>query len=83
MFIITSIEARIYPTSDANTPNDTRTPGRLARWALYGVRHHMARAKMMCIAPIERRYNDLQLARHVGARGEIAAARTNGVLRAV
>ena len=55
---------------------DTRTPGTLARGALYGIRYHMARAKMVCAAPGVRHYKDLQLARHVGARSEIAAART-------
>ena len=76
MLIITSIGAHIYLASGAIAPIDTRTPGRLARWALYGVHYHMARAKMVCAAPGVRPYNDLQLARHVGARSEIANART-------
>ena len=39
----------------------------------------MARAKMVCAAPGVRPYNDLQLARLVGARSEIADARAMGV----
>ena len=76
MLIVNSIGAHIYLASGAIAPIDTRTPGRLARWALYGVHYHMARAKMVCAAPGVRPYKDLQLARHVGARREIADART-------
>ena len=79
MLIVNSIGAHIYLASGAIAPIDTRARGRLARWALYGVRYRMARAKMVCAAPGVRRYKILQLARHVGARSEIAAARTMGV----
>ena len=46
--------------------------------ALYVFRYRMARAKMVCAAPGVPTYNDLQLARHVGARSEISAARAMG-----
>ena len=48
-------------------------------FVLYGVRDHMARAKMARAAPLVRRYKDLQPARHVGARIEISDARNMGV----